>query len=265
MFIIIARAKKESLLSFFRVFAIMSQRDIIISSMGGIKRKKLKAALRKIKTIKTWQLLIILILALFIEATLLRFNHIHMTDLKSEVVAADESGDEEAIQSTLNNLRNYVNSHTVINVIEKNGVSRVTFGSGPVYLEQQYNRIASAALAEAEANAATDGNPNGNVFAKAMDVCKPLAIQNGWAWNSSGYIDCMTGEIAKYPTSERIEDTYAATLPSTNLFRYDFASPVWTFSPAGIMGIICIILAIVTFVRFVIWLLLKIALIFIKN
>ena len=233
--------------------------------MGGIKKKDLKLVLRKLKTIKTWQLLIILVLSLFIEATLLRFNHIHMTDLKAEVAAADESDNDEAILASLNKLKDYVNTHTVVNVVEKNGVSRVTFGSGPIYLEHQYQRKASAALAEAEANAASDENPNGNVFAKAMDVCKPLAIQNGWAWNSPGYIECMTGEIAKYPTSDRIEDTYAASLPSTNLFRYDFASPIWTFSPAGIMGIVCVILAIITFVRFIIWLLLKIALIFIKN
>ena len=233
--------------------------------MGGIKRKNLKAALRKMRTVKTWQLLIILILSLFIEATLLRFNHIHMTDLKAEVTAADESGDEEAIKNALNSLKDYVNSHTVINVVEKNGISSVTFGSGPVYLEQEYNRKASAALAEAEEHAATDENPNGNVFAKAMAVCQPLAQQNGWSWNTPEYINCYTSEIAKYPTTDKIEDTYAAALPSTSLFRYDFASPVWTFSPAGIIGIICIILAIIVVIRFIIWLLLKIALIFIKK
>lgn len=233
--------------------------------MGGIKRKNLKVALRKMRTVKTWQLLIILILSLFIEATLLRFNHIHMTDLKAEVTAADESGDEEAIKDALNNLKDYVNSHTVINVVEKNGISSVTFGSGPVYLEQEYNRKASAALAEAEEHAATDENPNGNVFAKAMAVCQPLAQQNGWSWNTPEYINCYTSEIAKYPTTDKIEDTYAAALPSTSLFRYDYASPVWTFSPAGIIGIICIILAIIILIRFIIWLLLKIALIFIKN
>lgn len=233
--------------------------------MGGIKKKDLKLALRRLRAIKTWQLLIILMLSLFIEATLLRFNHIHMTDLKSEVAVADESGDEAAIQKALNNLKSYVNSHTVVNVVEKNGISRVTFGSGPVYLEHQYNRKASAALAEAEKNAATDENPNGNVFAKAMAVCQPLAHQNGWDWNTPEYINCYTSEIAKYPAADKIEDTYAATLPSTSLFRYDFASPVWTFSPAGLMGIVCVVLAIITFVRFLIWLLLKIALIFIKN
>lgn len=233
--------------------------------MGGIKKRDLRKTLRRLARVKTWQLLIILVLSLFIEATLLRFNHIHMTDLKAEVEAADEAGDDEAIQSALIKLKDYVQSHIVVNVVEKNGISYVTFGSGPVYLEHQYNRKASAALAEAEANAATDENPNGNVFAKAMAVCQPLAQQNGWTWDNADYINCYMTEIAKYPTSDRIEDTYAAALPSTALFRYDFASPVWTFSPAGLMGIVCIVLGLVVFVRFIIWLLLKIALLFIKN
>lgn len=233
--------------------------------MGGIKKKDVKAALRKLTKVKTWQLLIIFVLLLFIEATLLRFDHIEMTNLKSAVASADESDDDAAINEALNNLRNFTRTHTVINVVEKNGESYITFGTGPIYLKNQYNRKASEALAKAEAEAATDANPNGNVFAKAMDVCKPLAIAYGWAWNSQGYLDCMTGEINKYPAAERIEDTYVASLPSTALFRYDFASPVWTPTFSGFIGIICLILAAVLVIRFFSWLFLRLALVFMKN
>ena len=233
--------------------------------MGGIKKNDIKVALRRLAKIKTWQLLIIFVLLLFIEATLLRFDHIEMTNLKANVTAADESGDDAAISEALAKLRNYARTHTIVNVIEKNGESYVTFGTGPVYLEKQYNRKASEALAAAEENAGTDENPNGNVFAKAMDVCKPLAIANGWAWNSQGYLDCMTGEINKYPASERIEDTYVASLPSTALFRYDFASPIWTPTFSGFIGIICLILGAVLIIRFFSWAFLRLALVFIKN
>ncbi len=233
--------------------------------MGGFDKKQLKFSLKQLSKVKTWQLMIILLLVLFIEATLLRFDHIKMTDLKAAVVAADAEGNDETIAKSLEELRNFTSSHTVINVVEKNGKSYVTFGTGPIYLEQQYIRKATAALAEAEANANTDENPNGNVFAKAMDVCKPQAINNGWAWNSPEYLGCMTGEIAKYPTTETLEDTYAASLPSTALFRYEFASPVWTFTLSGIVGIICIILAAIVFIRVFIWIILHIALIFVKN
>jgi len=202
---------------------------------------------------------------LFIEATLLRLDHIHMTDLKAAVTAADEAGNDETLATSLQELRDFTSSHTVINVVEKNGKSEVTFGTGPIYLEQTYIRKATAALAEAEANANTDANPNGNVFAQAMEVCKPQAIASGWAWNSPEYLGCMTGEIAKYPTSDTLEDTYAASLPSTGLFRYEFASPIWTFSLSGIVGVICVVLAAVVFLRFFVWVILHIALLFVKH
>lgn len=233
--------------------------------MGGIKKIDIKNSLRSLGRVKTWQLLVVLVLLLFIEATLLRFDHIKMTELKSEVAAADESGDDEAISASLQNLQDFVRTHTVINVIEKNGESLVSFGTGPIYLEHQYQRKASEALAKAEAEAGSDNNPNGNVFAKAMEVCKPLAIQYGWAWNSQGYLDCMTGEIAKYPTTDRIEDTFVASLPSTALFRYDFASPIWTPTLSGFVMIICLLLSVVIFIRFIIWCILRLALIFIKK
>lgn len=249
--------------------------------MGGSKKRQLKFSLRRLSTVKTWQLALILLILLFIEATFLRIDHIRMTDLKTAVTNADagiiknENGEEytttdqeeidAALNRTLGALRDFVSTHTVINVVEKNGESHVTFGTGPIYLEQSYIRKATAAIAEAEANAATDENPNGNVFAKAMDVCKPQAIASGWAWNSPEYLNCMTGEIAKYPTTDTLEDTYAASLPSTALFRYDFASPIWTFTPSGILGIVCIVLTAIVLLRAFLWLVLHIALIFVKH
>lgn len=233
--------------------------------MGGVKKFELRKYLKKPGRLKTWQLILILIPLLFIYATLLRFDHLKMMDYKAAVTAADESEDDEAIANALGDLKKFTNAHTVINIIEKNGESHVTFGTGPVYLEHQYTRKAAEALAAAEAAASTDENPNGNVFALAMDVCKPLAIQNGWAWNSQGYLDCMTGEIAKYPTTEAIEDSFVASLPSTALFRYEFASPAWTFTLSGVVAIICLILICIIFVRFLIWCVLRLALIFLKN
>lgn len=195
----------------------------------------------------------------------MRFDHIHMTDLRKEVLVADESGDDEVIYDSLQKLKQFVFSHTVINVVEKNGVQNVSFGSGPIYLEHQYQRKASEALATAEAQAGTDENPNGNVFAAAMAVCKPLAIQNGWAWNSQGYLDCMTGEIAKYPTTDTIQDTFVASIPSTALFRYDFSSPIWTPTLSGFVMFLCVIVITAIILKVLIWCVLRLALVFLKN
>lgn len=233
--------------------------------MGGIKKNDIKRSLKKLRQVKTWQLVLILIPLLFIEATIMRFDHIHMTDLKKEVMVADEEGDDEKISEALQKLKSFVFSHTVINIVERNGVQKVSFGTGPIYLEHQYQRKASEALAAAEAQAGTDENPNGNVFAAAMAVCKPLAIQYGWAWNSQGYLDCMTGEIAKYPTSESLQDTFVASLPSTALFRYDFSSPIWTPTLSGFMMIVCLIVIVAVILRFLLWGVLRLALVFLKN
>ena len=51
----------------------------------------------KFHKIKTWQLLLILVPLLFLDATLLRMDHIKMTELRSAVLTADEAEDDEEI------------------------------------------------------------------------------------------------------------------------------------------------------------------------
>lgn len=212
----------------------------------------------KIKRVKTWQLVLILIPLLFIEATLLRFDHIKMTELKSAVLSADEEGNDEKIAETLNELRNFVFTHTVINVTEKNGENKISFGTGPFYLEHQYRRKTTEILSQAEFD---DSNPNGNVYSAAMSVCQPQAQANGWAWNNPEYLNCYLTEINKYPAAERIEDSVIVNLPDTSLYRYDFSSPVWTPTLSGFVAILCLILTITIIVRLFFWLFIKIALV----
>lgn len=235
--------------------------------MGGKISNQIKKSLHQARHLKTWQLLLILILLLFVTATLLRLDHLQMSSLRAAVLQADESGDEAAIRAALNNLKDFTESHTVVNVVEKNGVEKITFGSGPIYLEHLYQKQAAEALekAEQELAATSSSNPNGNIFAKAMEVCKPQAIANGWRWTDEAYLNCMTGEISQYPSSDDLQDTYAAQLPSTALYRYDFASPVWTFSLSGLFILLDLIISVVIFIRFLIWCTLRIALIFLKN
>ena len=176
------------------------------------------------------------------------------------VLKADQAEYEQKIATSLKKLRNFTNTHAVINVVEKNGDTRITFGTGPFYLEHQYIRHATAKLAAAEKN--TDANPNGNIFAKAMAVCKPQAIQNGWQWNSPAYLNCFTSELDKYPTTD--QSLTNVDLPSTNLYRYDFASPLWSPTFSGFSSLICLLLIIVIILSSVAWLFLWSALKIIK-
>lgn len=229
--------------------------------MGG---KSILHNLREaIKGVKTWQLILVLIPLIFVAATLMRFDHLKMLSLREEVLQADEEGNDEKIEESIQKLKDFTFHHIVINVVEKNGVQRITFGTGPFYLENSYTRDAADAIAKAEQNLSGSSNPNGNVFAAAMDVCKPQAIKNGWAWNSPGYITCMTGEINKYPTSDAAY-SIEAQIPSTSLYRYDFSSPVWAPSISGFVLLLCLILIVVIFIRILIWCVLRIALIFLK-
>lgn len=241
--------------------------------MGG----KLKELIRKRKgrlKVKTWVLILMLVILMPIDATLLRFDHIKMTGLRDEVLAADarigEGGTEEDLDvaeadlaAALVNLKEFVFSNIVINVVEENGVQRVSFGTGPFYLEHQYLRAANKVLEEAEKTVASDNNPNGNIYALASNVCRPQAIQNGWSWNNPNYINCMMTEIQKYPASEDLQDTIVANLPSTELYRRNYASPVWAPTLTGWMILVTLILIVVIFIRGFIWVVLRLSLLFI--
>lgn len=217
----------------------------------------------KFHKIKTWQLLVILIPLFFLDATLLRIDHIKMTELRDAVLAADEKEDDAEISRTLEELKGFVFSNMVINVVDDNGAQRVTFGTGPFYLEHQYLRAANAALEEAEKNMTLDSNPNGNIYGMASEVCRPLAIANGWAWNDANYINCMMTEIQKYPAAEEIQDKIVASLPSTELYRKNYASPVWAPTLTGFMVLLTLMIIVVIFIRGVVWVILRLSLLFI--
>lgn len=228
--------------------------------MGGKKSNRLRRVLGSFKAVKVWQLILILIPLLFLTATLLRFDHLRMVELRSAVVEADKSGDEEALKNSLINLRDFVFSHVVINITESNGAPVVVFGTGPFYLEQQYLRAANAAIAEAEATIIDDSNPNGNIYAAVSAICQPQAIANGWIWSSPEYLNCWTSELAKYPTTDHLENTLAAAVPSTELYRVNYASPLWSPTPTGFALLACAIIIIIIVIRLLIWAILHLAL-----
>ncbi len=233
--------------------------------MGGKKTNRIRDFLkRRFKSVQTWQLIVILIPLLFFTATLLRLDHLKMVELRSAVLTADQEGNEEQIQQTLTALRDYVYSHTVINIVENNGIQQVTFGTGPFYLEQQYIRAANAAIEAASSELVDDSNPYGNIYAAVAAICQPQAIANGWQWSSPGYLDCWTSELAKYPETDVSDNHLVAKIPSTELYRHNYASPIFSWTPAGIAIIACVVLALIIIVRIIIWLALKVALLFLK-
>ena len=243
-----------------------------MAKMGGNIREIIRKRKWKIH-VKTWMLFVAVLVLLPIDATLLRRDHIRMTELRDVVLSVDaeisnDKSDEDAaeledkLMAALAELKEFVFSHIVVNVVEENGVQRVSFGTGPFYLEHQYLRAATKALAEAEKMQVDDRNPYGNIYAAAGEYCRAEAISNGWNWSSPEYINCMMSELAKYPASGDLTDTIIAKLPSTELYRKNYASPVWAPTPTGWMILITLILIVVIIVRLIYFLVLRLALLF---
>ena len=229
------------------------------------RRNKLRRRLQGLKRfkIKTWMLLMLLVPLGFLDAFLLRQNHIKMTELRDAVLAADEANDDVAIEKTLGELKEFVFSNIVINITEENGEKVVSFGTGAFYLEHQYLRAAQAALEKAEAELNSDENPNGNIYGMAGETCRALALQNGWTWDNANFINCMMMEINKYPAAADIQDTIIAALPSTELYRHNYASPAWTPSLAGWMLVLTALVCIVILIKILIWIILRLSLLFV--
>lgn len=229
--------------------------------MGGLNARKLKKF--KFHRLKTWVLLLILAIMFFLDASFLRLDHLKMVRLRDEVLTADQNGNSEEISAALEKLKQYTFSHVIINIVDDNGGQKIFFGTGPFYLEKSYQRAANAAIEKAESELSGDNNPNGNVYLIASDTCRPIAISHGWHWYDKGYIDCMTSIINQYPNSDYIADKIYASIPSTELYRKNYASPLFSWSITGVALLLTLLIIIILILRVLIWIFLRIALIFI--
>ena len=238
--------------------------------MGGVpKKRKIRRILSKIFHISNWKLFLVVILLVFFGATLLRFDHIKMTELRAAVLAADEAEDNDKLLASLNDLRNFTLTHIIFNIIDDNGEQHIVFGTGPFYLEKKYIHDAKDAIAKQQKaiseKGATDKNPYGNIFAKVSKICDGRARRNGWPYYDKRYLNCYTTELAKYPSSESLTTSLEAVLPPTDAYRYEFASPIWCFCASGIVLLIAMIFIIWIAVRIICWIVANIAIFLLDN
>ena len=171
---------------------------------------------------------------MLIAATFLRLNNIGMVQRRDAVLAADKSGDSEALKNRLYDLQRYVSAH-------------MNADPDKIALETSYERDSKKAKEAAE-KAATN-NPNGNVYQKAADVCDPIGRAQGWRWPDPRYIACIDNELSKYPAAGG-----AATrikLPDVNMYYHSFVSPVWSPDFAGWSVVVCIVIALLIIARII--------------
>ena len=189
-------------------------------------KRGVERSIKQLQRIKTWQLVILFILSSFVSATFLRLNNIGMVERRDAVLSADDAGDKEATVNRLYDLQRYVSAHM-----------NTDLGKG-VFLESSYKRDYQAALDAA----ASDNNPNGNIYKKAQEVCAPQFTRYSYA-----YLQCTTGELAKYPAASDPASTVSK--PPQGTYMHTFVSPVWSPDFAGWSVLISLALAVMIIVR----------------
>ena len=187
---------------------------------------KIRHSIQDLQRVKTWQLIILLILVGFVAATFLRLNNIGMVERRAAVMSADQEGDEAAIIQRLYDLQQHVSSHM-----------NTDLGRG-VYLEASYARD----LQNWQQNQYGASNPNGNIYEKAQQVCAPR-----FSVYSPAYLQCTTSELAKYPAAtDPATDT---SKPRQEAYIHAFTSPMWSSDFAGWSLVVCAVIILLIVIR----------------
>ena len=183
--------------------------------------RQLKWSMRRLKRIKTWQLLVLLVLMGFIAATFLRLNNIGMIQRRDAVLSADKGTDATITQTRLYDLQRYVAAH-------------MNADMGAIYLETQYVRDSQKIIDEAS----KDTNNNGNVQKKVQDICAPRFAHLGSY--SQAYQQCVVTELNKFSPAD--SPVSQVKLPKPDEYRHSYASPLWSPDFAGFSVLACVLI-----------------------
>lgn len=177
-------------------------------------KRRLHHMLTVLRRVKTWQVLLAFLLLLGLAIFLLRQNNLGMVELRNLVKKADEeNGDTRA---ALTNLQKYVTSHM-----------NTDLGAG-IFLEHTYQRAYDAAL-QAAANSV---NPSSQVYKQAENECRAQFGTRSFQL----YLQCVQQKVTSLaPGRDPLQDVKA---PPAELFKYNFASPYFSFDLAGIVVLI---------------------------
>ncbi len=182
--------------------------------------------LKRLKIVRTWQLVLLLILAGFVAATFLRLNNTGMIERRNAVYAADKAGNADDIVYRLSDLQRYA-------------ASRMNADTGVFYLQETYNRDVRELVEKSSASSSS----NQTVNDAAEAVCKPQF--SSW---SQAYVQCFVNELNKHGGSNALP---TVQLPAPALYRYSFVSPLWSPDFAGWSLVVCAVLIIAIVARLV--------------
>lgn len=192
------------------------------------KKRAVRAKIRRLEQIKTWQLIVLFIMSAFIAATFLRLNNIGMDSRRQAVYVADREA-SPTLSARLYDLQRYVSAH-------------MNADPGRVALEHSYERDNQKRKEEYAAQAAT--TPNGDAYQRAEAVCGPIARAQGWRWPDMRYTNCLSEQLDKIPGGDTVKQEFQPLPPEA--YYHTFVTPAWSPDFAGwsvvITGVIGLII-----------------------
>ena len=161
---------------------------------------------RMLKRIKTWHLVVLLVILAVLSVVLLRINNLNMIEYRNAVIAADESRDVKKVETAAESLKLFVSAH-------------MNTDTGQVPLQNLYNQAVSEAFGKVNA-------VDSSAYAEATEACKSVLAQRGY----SGYSACVADSVGVSESNFNQPD-----LPNPALYYLSFVSPQWSFDPAGVV------------------------------
>ena len=204
-----------------------------------IDKRKTKFRIKRLSQIKTWQLVILLVMSSFISATFLRLNNVGMVERRESVENADKTGDIVSLQRRLYDLQRYVSTH-------------MNAHPGKIALDHTYKRVYDQKLKEFEE--VIKNQSNNDTVSKVRSVCDAKAQRGGYGRVTTQadprYVNCINEEWEKYPAAKVANLQFEA--PSTEPYYHTFVSPVWSADFAGWSLLVTVLIAVIIIVRLVI-------------
>lgn len=166
---------------------------------------------QKIRSLATWQVVILFALMTVVVATLLRINNVRMLERKEAVLAADRSGDLGMVTERLHDLQEYVLKH-------------MNSSTGQIFLEHTYRQKLDQLINDAKK---TIGSQQGqNAYKIAGEIC-----DKRFRGYSQAYAECFLAEVNKQ--SSLVPTPVEIKTLSPNTYVHSYASPRWSPDLAG--------------------------------
>jgi hypothetical protein len=177
----------------------------------------------KVRVVKPWYFLIITVVFGLSFIFALRANYTHMVTLRDAVYKADQSNGN--VSGALQDLRSFVYAHMNTNLSSGN-----TSIYPPIQLKYTYERLTQAAAQQATSS-------NTQLYTDAQTYCQQ---QDSTDFSGRNRVPCITQYVSTHGVKVQ-------PVPDA-LYKFDFASPVWSPDLAGWSFVLSIVSFILFFV-----------------